>query len=351
MYEVSGQGKKIHSIRAKKKEGKDQALEVTEGGRKHLFILSYKEGSPARKIDLSSKKKLSARVDERKKEVFKVFNMANSLYDRAKNSVSNQALWEEVEAKYQQLVIVVESKDAGIVKSRIEESRKQVQGIKETMYGEAIKEGQNHYTLKKFGEANKAFIKAKAYKPGDVQVSKYINLNDSLWAKDYVDKGDEAFKAKKYIEVKTYYKEALNIKPDYPFLQQKFNQARKDADPRIYAIEREKLVQALKANDIEEARRAYDSAYAVKPDDPYIKSQLKTLIAEEQKIEQEEKNEAEYQNILVTAKSLADNASTMQAYDAAIKEYKRALEMIPTRKFPRKKIDELTKMKNGLTAK
>ncbi|MEJ7736644.1 MAG: hypothetical protein WKF97_04385 [Chitinophagaceae bacterium] len=350
LYEISDMGKKSLSIKALKKGAKDQALEVTEGGRKHLFILSYKEGSPARSIDLSTKKKLSARVVEKRKDVSKALNATNSLYDHARTDISNQALWEEVEAKYLQLVNVVDPKDAGVVKSRLEESRKQVQGIKEKRYDEAIKEGQNYHSLKKYGEAKKAYLKTLEDKPGDVQALKYINLTDSVWAKDYVDKGDEAYKAKKYVLAKTNYQEAMSIKADYPSLQNKFNQAKKDADPLIYKIEREKGDEALKATDVEEARRAYDSALSVRPDDRYIENQLKKLIPEEENIELDEKREAAYQSILAAAKSLAGKASNVQEYDLAIKEYERALAMIPTRKFPRKLINELTKIKNGVRA-
>lgn len=280
----------------------------------------------------------------------KALTATNNLYDQARNNTSNQALWEEVEAKYLQLVNVIDAKEAGIVKSRLEESRKQVLVIKEKRYGEAIKEGQNYYSLKKYGEASIAYLKALADKPGDVQVLKYINLTDSVWAKGYIDKGDEAYMAKKYVLAKTNYQEALNIKADYPSLQNKFNQVKKDADPLIYKIEKEKGDQAVKANDIEEARRAYDSALSVRPGDKYIENQRQKLIIEEEKIDQDEKRDAEYQDILATAKSLAGKASNVQEYNLAIKEYERALVMIPTRKFPKKKINELTKIKNSVRA-
>lgn len=350
LYTVSDMGKNSLGIRALKKGANDQGLEVTEGRRKHLFILSYKEGSAARSIDWSTKRKLSARVEEIIKDVSNALNAANSLYEQAKNNIANKASWEEVEAKYMKLVNVVDSKDTGVVKSRLVESRKQIQGIIGKNFDEAINTGKNYFSAKKYPEAKRTYLKALEYRPGDLQVLKLINLNDSLWAKDYVDKGDEANKAKKYIDVKTYYKEALNIKPDYPFLQNKFNKAKKDADPLIYKIEKDKGDQAMAAKDIKEARRAYDSILSIYPNDRNTKSQLNILITEEKKIEEEEKKEAVYQGILATAKSLADKASNVQEYDLAIKEYQRASDMIPDRKFPKKKKIELTKIKKGVRA-
>lgn len=349
VYIVNTMGKNSISIHALRK-GKDQDLEVTEKDRKHLFILSYKEGSTARKEDLSTKRKIEQRIKEVKKNVTRALNEADSLYNHAKNNIADQASWKDLEAKYQRLEKVVDDNDIEYVKSRLEECRKQSQDLLDMKYGKAIKAGQNYYSTKKYSDARKDYEKALEYKPGDEQALKYKNLNDSMWAKDYVDKGDEANKEKKYIDVKTYYKEALNIKPDYPFLQNKFNQAKKDADPLIYKIEKTNLIQAMKANDIKEARRAYDSALSVYPNDGYTKSQLNKLIIEEKKIEEEEKKEAVYQGILATAKSRADKASNRQEYDLAIKEYQRASDMIPTRKFPKKKIDELTKMKNSVRA-
>src|SRR3954470_4323160 len=60
LYEVNDMGGNALSILALKKEAKNQYLEVTEGDRKHLFIISYKEGNPARSIDLSTKGKIKA---------------------------------------------------------------------------------------------------------------------------------------------------------------------------------------------------------------------------------------------------------------------------------------------------
>lgn len=336
-------------IRALKKEVADQPLEVTEGKRVHRFILSYKDPLPANRIDWSDVRKLKAYVTEKEKNVSKELNEANKLNDQAKLDLNNQALWENVEAKYQRLVNAVDSKDASFVKSRLEESRTQIKNIKGKKFDEAIKEGLNYYSSKNYGDARKAYLKALHNRPKDVQALKYLNLTDSVWAKEYVEKGDEANKLKKYVDTKAYYKEALNIKPDYPSLQSKYNQIKLKADPLIYKIEKEKGDQALRANDSEEARRAYDSALSVSPGDRYIQNQLKKLIIEEEKIEQEEKKEAAYQGILASAKSLADKASDVQGYELAIKEYQRALTVIPTRKFPLKKIDELTKIKNAVS--
>ncbi len=351
LYEVSDMGKKSISIMALKKGAKDQALEVAEGRRKHLLILSYKEGSLARTIDWSTVKKLSVRVEEKKREVSKSLSEANILYDQARNDISNQVLWEKVEAQYLKLINVEDSRDAGVVKSRLEESRTQIKNSKGKKYDEAITTSKNYLSEKKYPDARKGFQEALKHKPGDIQALNYINLTDSLWAKVYVDKGDEANKAGKKIDAKSYYKDASYIKPDYPFLLDKVNQAKKDADPEIYKIEKTKLDLAMKANDIEEARRAYDSILSIYPNDKYTKSQLPKLINEEKKIEEEKKEEADYQHILATAKSLADKASNVEGIDVAIKEYKRASDMIPARIFPKKRINELTKIKNGFKAK
>lgn len=347
LYEVKVMGKKSLSIKALKKEARDQFLEVDEGDKEHLLILSYKEGSPARTIDWSTKRKLTARANEVKRDVTILLNRADSLYGQAKNNISNQAMWEEVSAKYSPLAIILDSKDRDDVRSKLEESSKRVEGIKENKYGEALKEGQNYYGLQKYSEARKAYQKALEYKPGDIQALKYISLTDSVWAKVYVDKGDEANKAKRYVYAMINYQEARRIKADYPLLENKFNQAKESANPIVYEAEKKKGDQAMKANDIVEARRAYDSALSARPDDRYIKSQVKNLIIEEEKIEQEERKEATYQSILVQAKGLADKASNVQGFDSAIKEYEKAISVIPDRKFPRKKIAELRKKRGS----
>lgn len=348
-YEANGDKNSL-LITAKKNGAKDQTLEVLEGSRNHLFILSYKEGSPARRIDVSTKKKQEAYAGQIRKNVLKALPEADDLYKKALNNSSDQTAWEKVEEKYQQLERVVDSKNAGIVKSRLEECRKEIARIKGKKYNEAIRKGQDYYTSKNYKEAKKANKEALELRPGDELALKNIRFIDSMWLKDYVDKGDEAYKAKKYIDAKRYYKEALTIKPDDPLLQNKFSLAKKEADPLIYKIEKERGDLALNANDIKEARRAYDSALAVRPDDAYIKKQLKKVVVEEEKIAQEEKNEAIYQGILANAKNLAGAASNAREYELAIKEYKRASDMMPTRKFPKKKMAELAKIKSSVAA-
>jgi tetratricopeptide (TPR) repeat protein len=235
-----------------------------------------------------------------------------------------------------------------MVKSRLEEIQKVIEGISERKYDEAMKEGQSLFLQKKYSEARKAFANALVHKPGDLQAFTHFNTIDSVWAKDYMDKGDEAYKAKKFVLAKANYKEAISIKPDFPFARNKFNQARKEADPLIYNMEKEKGNQAMKAYDLQAARRAYDSALLVKPGDRYIEGQLRKLVVEEKKVEQEEKQEAAYQTVLATAKSLADKASVAQEYELAIKEYQRASDMMPLRKFPKKKITYLKNLKKAV---
>lgn len=349
LYEVTDLPKNILLIRVLKKNAKDQYLEVSEGGRKHSFILVYKEGSSARKIDLSSRRKLTAYIEDLKKKLTVDLIDADSLYNQAKKDMSDQALWSLVQQKYLPLVIRADDKNSGIVNSRLEEVRLHLQALKEKKHGEFLEKGRNLYFLKEYAEARKVFKKALDEKPGDLQILRYLNITDSAWCKDYLDKGDEAYNGKKYIVAKSYYKEGLIIKPDFPALQDKFNQAKIKAAPQIYDVEKQKGDDARKAFDFEKARKSYDSALSVKPGDIYIKNKLRDLAIIKEEIEKAEKKEAVYQGILASAKSLADHASTLEGYNLAIKEYQRAaVFMNQTRQFPGIKIKELTKLKNLL---
>src|SRR5688500_13705788 len=57
LYEVKAFDGKSLAIKALKKDADFQALVIPDGDRNHLFLLAYKDGSPARSIDLSTKKK------------------------------------------------------------------------------------------------------------------------------------------------------------------------------------------------------------------------------------------------------------------------------------------------------
>jgi tetratricopeptide (TPR) repeat protein len=355
LYEVNDMGGNALSILVLKKEAQNQDLEVTEKDRKHLFILSYKEGSPARSIDLSTIKKIKERIAIVKKNVSNALKEANNLYEQAKgkNSMSDQALWETVKARYTGLNrVVVDPKDVNFVKSRLEEIEKQLQVIDiDTKYQQAINKGNSYFSQKRFDSAKKAYQQALEYKPGEKKfVLNSIHITDSAWAKVYIDKGDAANKVKNYALAITNYQIALSImaddpSADYASLQDKLNQVKVLAAPDIYKTEKKNGDEAMKANDIEEARRAYNAALFVKPGDAYIIAQLEKVKVKEQEIEQDDQKEAEYQSILAKAKELADKASDAQGYELAIKEYKRASDKIPGRKFPKKKIDELNRLK------
>lgn len=349
LYKADIMGKKSIFILALKPTAQTQDLEVTEGDRKHVFVIAYKDGSPARSIDLSSKRKLSDRSNQAKKALAKELEEANMLFTQGQNSRSDQALWEKIETKYSGLLRFLDPKEREIAQSRLDESHKQLELIgKGKKFDEAMKEGQNYFHLKNYGEAREAYLNALNYKPADQHALKNIRLTDSVLCKEYIDYGDAEIKAKNYVLAKTNYQNALSIKADYPFLQEKYDQVKKQADPIIYEIEKKKGNKSMKAKDLYRARQAYDSARSVKPGDGYIMAQLKKLGVEEEKVLEEEKKEAAYQEILANAKNLADKAAAIQEFDLAIREYERALGMVPTRKFPKKKIKQLTKIKNTL---
>ena len=347
VYRVSPMGDNSISILALKEGGKNQDLEVVEGDRKHLFILSYKVGSPARSIDFSTRRKLTQRSALIKKNVSEALTYTNNLYTQALNNTSDLGLCEKVEELYTGLLKVAEAKDIQNIKSRIEEIRRVRVGIvKENNYRQAMNEGQRYFASKNFEKAKEAYKGAGMYKPGDLQAQKYLRLTDSAWCKDYIEKGDEAFKRKKYVDAKAKYQEAMSLKPDYPSLRDKFNKAKIAADPLIYDIEKKKGDAAMQNYDTEEARRAYDSALSVRPNDLDVTRKLTALMEREKEIKEEDDKEAAYQGILAKAKSMEDKASNVQEYELAIKEYERALKMFNTRKFPTKKIKDLSKIKN-----
>ena len=334
-------------INASRKGVAEQPLNVTEGKRKHRFVLSYKESPPAKRINWSDLKKLKAHVEEKNRQAAAALGTANRLYDRAKNDLYNQPLWEQVEATYLKLESIVENKDESVVKLKLDEVRKQKKVIHNKKHSDAMAAGQSYFAAKRYAEAKEAYSKALEYKPDDALALKNLTFVDSFWAKEYELKGDEALRAKNYVLAKEQYAGGLKVKPGSPSLQHKFNLVIKDADPLIYRMERERGDRALRDNDIEEARSAYNAALSVRRDDRYIKNQIAKLIIEEEKIKVEEKKEAEYQRMLASAKSLAGAASNARGYDLAIKEYKRASDMFSARKFPKKRISELTRLKNG----
>lgn len=343
-YNVKGGTNTSLLVMAARKGVKDQLLEVTDGKtRKHLFILSYKEALPAKRYDWSDLKKLKSHVEANKKKTSKALPEADNLYKLAMHSLNDEEAWGKVEASYQQLANSVDAKDGTLVNARLNESRKHKQRIRHDKYEKAMKEGQALAFAKKYAEAIKAYEEALEYTSEDSLALKNIGFTKQEWIKDLVKKGDEAVKLKDYVNAKNHYGIAWNMKPADTALRNRFNRIKKNADPLIYKIEREKGDQAYGVNDTAVARKAYDSALAVKPDDAYVKGQLKKL-----------DNQAKYFSILDKANSLAATASSVEEIDIAIKEYEKASELLQNRSYPKEKIKELKikkeSIKKGQTA-
>lgn len=327
-YGVNGSGKTALILKALKSGAADQMLRVKEGRREHLFVLSYKEGTPSQRFDWSTKKKLEAYVAKKKAQVAKALVEADNLFKRE--------LWKEAAAMYQQLVNVVDAKEAGRVNANLNECRKKIQEKTDSDYAVAMKEGKNYHAEEKYAEAKKAYLNALTYKPGDALALKNIAFNDSVWFVSCVKGGDKANTEGKYVLAKTKYQEALELKPADAAVLKKFDQVKKKAAPLIYDIEKRKGDSAFQVDDPTGARSAYNSALTVNPNDRYVKGQLKKV-----------DNLVEYFRILDGAKSLAAAAANVQECDKAISEFKRASKLLPTRNFPAEKIKELTVKKDS----
>ena len=107
---------------------------------------------------------MQSTVEERKKATAKALTEANSLFD--------QQLWEQAQARYLQLVYAVEVKDTSLVNFRLQKIEEQVQAIAEKKYKNAMALGITYGTAGKYAEAEQAFTEALAYKPSDEQALK-----------------------------------------------------------------------------------------------------------------------------------------------------------------------------------
>jgi tetratricopeptide (TPR) repeat protein len=234
----------------------------------------------------------------------------------------------------------VEVKDTNLVHSRLQKIQEQLQAIAEKKYKDAMDLGMANSNSGKFREAKQAYTEALKYKPRDTLAKNKIEATDQSWFKDCVKRGDDANAEKKYVLAKDWYQQALAMNPNDKQLQSKFIQVRKKADPLIYKIMRKKGDSAYEVNDLVVARRSYDSALVLKPKDKYVEGQMGKI----SKLE-------EYNSIVDKANNLAATATTVQQYDLAINEYRRALVVFPNRDYPKDQIKELILKRNSLANK
>ncbi|MBI2967099.1 MAG: PorP/SprF family type IX secretion system membrane protein [Bacteroidetes bacterium] len=207
-------------------------------------------------------------------------------------------------------------------------------------YDYAIKKADSLFKNGDYYEAMLNYQAALSYKPNSPyaqqQLMKVNNLLDSLYH-NAITEADSLVKAGKYMKARDKYREALKYRPNASYAQEKLDQIENKYTASYRA--------AIAAADLyfEDkkyglAKKMYEKALQLNPDDPYVKERL-------QELEKKATVWAGYDRHIQTADSLYMAGKL----DDAMNEYKKALELDPSDAYAIDMISQIKNKKEGGT--
>jgi len=233
------------------------------------------------------------------------------------------------------------------------EKEAELQEQKQEEYDAAIKLADKAFKNEEWLEAEKQYKKAAELMPIETYPTFQLAELESklLEAKQQEEQyntaiklADEAFENKDYVKAKAEYQNAVNIKPSDEYAQSRLQEsqdllanAAKVEQNYLAAIE--KGDNALKVNELETAKTAFEEAAKLKPSETYPQNKLAEI---ESVLAKKKAKEEEYQQTIKTA----DDALASKDYEAAKAAYMKAANLKPVEKYPK---DQIAKVE-GLMA-
>ena len=272
----------------------------------------------------------------------KGFQQADSKDYTSAKSTLNQALAIKADAQIDQKLQEIENAiSVASNQAQLEEN-----------YTAALKKAQDLEIKRNYADAIASYKEASSLKPSEqlpkakiVELTSLLNDQNAEKALDEkylaeLKRGDDLVTSGEYVEAIKAYNEALALKPTEQLPVEKAKKAQELADndkDREIKLQFEKLLTAIENNinneDLKKAREYVDRAFSLKPDDAKTKSLL-------QRIEQLEKNNAEFAKLMAQGKDQGDSG----AYPEAINTYEKAKILKPTNPEPQQQIDALRQL-------
>ena len=326
------------------------ALKYTEAIAVYTRCLELKPGEtyPEQRIAEANTRLSTARDKEQ--------NYTNAV--AAGDKLAAEQKYDEALASYQQAQLLKPAEK--YPKSKIAEINQAIakQKASADKYALAVSNGEKALASGNYALALSAFKEASGLKPGEqypkdkiteinTQAADNQKRNDAY--KAAVASGDQLFAAKDYDRAKIAFAEAAELKKDEKYPKDQITKINKILDGLRSADEsyNQAVAEAdLNFNNLKyaEAIVSYKKASALKPAETYPKAQTEKI---NQILAEQKKQETTYMALLASA----DKSFNLRKYDEAIIDYKKALEIKPTEKYPTEKIAESEKQIAGISAK
>ena len=217
-----------------------------------------------------------------------------------------------------------------------------------------VKEADVKFDQKKYNDARNTYHRALSIKPGDSFALGQVDKIAEILKQEQVDaqynelivKADNSFKQVLYNEAKKDYEAALEIKPDERYPKSKIaeinrifaDQAKEISNQKNYKQAMFKAGGFFVRQFYDDAMASYQNALKFKPGDP----EATAKIAEIQGIMKELSDQIQYEEIIKSA----DKAYKKKQYSEALEEYKKASALNSEEKYPKKRIDQINEILN-----
>jgi tetratricopeptide (TPR) repeat protein len=229
-------------------------------------------------------------------------------------------------------------------------------------YNAAVKKGDDALAAKKYSDAQTAYINAGTIKPAETYPKQKLKEIDDLLNKDKaakeldakytlaVKKGDDAFGTKDYVNARSDYTDASQLKPSEQYPKDKLKAIAdilgKDAKDKELKAKFDAAVakadKAMGSKDYSAAKAGYNEAVSYKSDEQYPKDKLKELDELLAKDAAGRALNAKYQ----VALAKADLAFKAKKYDEARTGYTEALAVKPDEEYPKAQIKAIAELGN-----
>lgn len=268
------------------------------------------DGLIAAKVNAQKQKDIDERYNKFVVDADQLFNASNFESAIAKY---REAL--DLKASERYPTEQIKAAEAKISELKSKEKEADLVKQREAKYANFIKQADIAFELKKYSEALEGYSQATQVKPNDsysngkiAEIGTLIRqgqekakaeaaqkeINDKYQEK--IVAADKAFDSKDFTSAISYYEAALGVKPDQKYPAEKIVLAKEMLDKELMRIEQDKVLEnynakvkagdsAFESKDYTAAKTAYNEAINVLPTKPYPKDK----IAQIEKIEAEEK--------------------------------------------------------------
>ena len=219
----------------------------------------------------------------------------------------------------------------------------------DSLYRATVANAQTLYLSKKYEVALVEFQKAQQMKPNEksfketIEKLKTLIIQQKAQDQEYnklLNSGDNYFKAKDYLNAKSTYQQAIDLKPDDKTARDKLKQTMdilrsQKAQNILYDVTVANAEKMFQSKQYEKAKAEFEKASKILPEDKFAKERINTII----KIMVDEQANTENYNRSIAAADKFYNAKSIQN---ALNEYQKASSYKPDEKYPQDRITELT---------